>query len=226
MKLGLKILGVIVLFSVLGGFNLVMNASRNPSGNPSRNYTAGAETFLIEGVQKEMTQAVSSQVVTDFSNFEQERDRWRGVDDTVMGGVSQGDFAVTEQGIGLFSGVLSLENNGGFSSVRRASDDVDFSAASGLSLRVRGDGRRYQLRLQTADAEGISYRSEFETTADEWQIVQVPFDSFEPVFRGRIVADAPPLNSAAIEQVGFLIADQKSGAFELEVDWIQSDGLQ
>ncbi len=209
MKLALKIIGLITLFAAIGWFNFAMKEPQN---------IAEAEVPLTALSQNE----TSMQTVTDFTDISDEAERWRGVDDTVMGGVSEGEFYVTQQDTGVFRGTLSLENNGGFSSARRASGDYDFSNASELSLRVKGDGRRYQVRVQTADAEDISYRATF-ATAGEWQVVDVSFSEFEPVFRGRIVSDAPPLNAAAIEQIGFLIADKKEGEFKLEVDWIRAE---
>ena len=43
---------------------------------------------------------------------------WNSVNDGVMGGVSKGGVSRTEQGTMLFSGELSLANNGGFASIR------------------------------------------------------------------------------------------------------------
>jgi len=214
MKIALKILVVIVLFSALGWFNFAMKSPQNAVAEAEKNPDAIAQTQDMNSTQVN--------TVTDFTNSEDERDRWRNVDDNVMGGISQGTIDFTSQNTAIFSGTLSLENNGGFSSVRRDTRDVNLSEASGLSLRIRGDGRRYQLRVHTADAERITYRAEFETTAGEWQQVQFSFSDFEPVFRGRIVPNAPALNPAAVEQVGFLIADKKDGEFELEIDWIRT----
>ena len=214
MKVALKSLVAIALFSALGWFNFAMKSPQNAVAEAEKNPDAIAQTQNINSTQMN--------TVTDFTNSADERDRWRNVNDNVMGGISQGTINFTEQNTAIFSGTLSLENNGGFSSVRRDAEDVDLSEATGLSLRVKGDGRRYQLRVQTADADNISYRAEFETTVGEWQQVQFLFSDFEPVFRGRIVSNAPALNSTAVEQVGFLIADKKDGEFQLEVDWIRA----
>ncbi|MFK8182420.1 MAG: CIA30 family protein [Phormidesmis sp.] len=164
--------------------------------------------------------AIPERTITHFSQESEEASRWRNVDDNVMGGISQGELSITTQGTGWFKGTLSLENNGGFSSVRRDTSDYDFSNISSVITRVKGDGRRYQLRIQTRDADSVTYRAIFETTADEWQTVSVDVEAFEPVFRGRVIESAPSLNAEGIYQIGFLIADKKSGDFSLEVDWI------
>ncbi|MCL7942184.1 CIA30 family protein [Halomonas sp. ATCH28] len=155
----------------------------------------------------------------DFQHAD-EAPRWRAINDEVMGGISRGGLH-QEDGSGVFSGETSLENNGGFASVRREPEAMDLSDASGLVLYVRGDGRRYQLRLRNDQLpEGAAYRALFQPAAEEWQHVALPWQEFEAVFRGRRLADAPPLDPAAIQQVGFLIADRRPGPFRLEVAWL------
>ncbi|MEL7225060.1 MAG: CIA30 family protein [Cyanobacteria bacterium J06576_12] len=66
---------------------------------------------------------------------------WRTQDDTVMGGRSAGHFALTESGHGRFWGDVSLENNGGFSSIRyRFATPVNVADHTAFSLRVKGEG--------------------------------------------------------------------------------------
>ncbi|MGM0983375.1 MAG: CIA30 family protein [Pseudomonadota bacterium] len=157
----------------------------------------------------------------DFQN-PSEASRWRAINDNVMGGISQGNMNI-EEGIGVFSGEISLENNGGFASVRREPEAFDLRDASGVVLHVRGDGRRYQLRLRTDELfDGGAYRALFQPSAGEWQRVALLWSEFEAVFRGRRLENAPPLDPAAIQQLGFLIADRRPGPFRLEVAWLQA----
>ncbi|HSP57182.1 MAG TPA: CIA30 family protein, partial [Halomonas sp.] len=126
-----------------------------------------------------------------------------------------------ESGVGVFSGELSLEHGGGFASVRREPEVFELGACSGLMLYVRGDGRRYQLRLYNNQLiEGGAYRAVFQLRAGEWQRVALAWQDFEAVFRGRRLEDAPPLDPETIQQVGFLIADRRPGPFRLEVAWL------
>ena len=144
---------------------------------------------------------------------------WRAINDGVMGGVSVGRMVVAGQGL-RFEGGLSLEKNGGFASVRRPID-VDLSASTGVRLRLRGDGRTYQFRLRLDERwDGVAWRAEFPTSG-EWQTVELPFDEFTPVFRGRRVPDAGPVVPADIRQVGFMLADKTPGPFALEIRAIE-----
>lgn len=148
--------------------------------------------------------------------------RWRAINDDVMGGISRGHMQV-EDGIGVFSGEISLENDGGFASVRREPETFDLSGQAGLALHVRGDGRRYQLRLRTDRLfDGGAYRALFQPPAGEWQRINLPWHEFEAVFRGRRLEHAPPLDPEAIQQLGLLIADRQPGRFRLEVAWLET----
>ena len=55
--------------------------------------------------------------IFDF-NSESNVYSWRIVNDVVMGGKSSSTITINKEGHGQFSGTVSTENNGGFSSVR------------------------------------------------------------------------------------------------------------
>ena len=74
--------------------------------------------------------------VSDFGGKEGEP-KWFSVDDGVMGGVSKGKLSV-EDGTLVFSGKLSLENNGGFSSLRSGDKKYDFSGKGGFRDAGKG----------------------------------------------------------------------------------------
>ena len=148
---------------------------------------------------------------------------WQVVNDDVMGGVSTSQFLLLTNGGAVFSGVVSLENNGGFASVRSALVQKNLSGSDTFVLRVRGDGRRYKFTVRTdAGFDGANYQAEFATKAGEWQEYRLPFKDFVPTFRGRVLTGVPPLNAAQIASVGFLISDKQSGPFRLEVSWIKA----
>ena len=67
--------------------------------------------------------------------------QWQAVNDGVMGGVSDGRFKITEGKTLEFFGTLSLDNNGGFASVRSKPADRDIKTGDTLVVRVKGDGR-------------------------------------------------------------------------------------
>lgn len=144
---------------------------------------------------------------------------WRSVNDGVMGGISSGGIVRVDELL-RFEGVLSLENNGGFASVRRLIEQ-DLSTVDSVRLQIRGDGRDYQFRLRTDDRwDGIAWRAGFSTTGD-WQTINLELAEFEPVFRGRLLTDAAPLTASEIRQIGFMLADKRPGPFRLDIRSIE-----
>ena len=150
-------------------------------------------------------------------------ERWVAVNDNVMGGVSDGRLRITDRGTLEFSGSVSLENNGGFASIRSRRADADLSRFDGLLVRVRGDGKRYDFNLRTdVRIMAGSYRAKFDTSASGWQEVYLPFADFEPTSFGRVRTDLPPLDPSKIRSFGLMISDKQTGPFALEVEWIKA----
>ena len=161
-------------------------------------------------------------MVVDFKDVS-EKGNWLIINDGVMGGLSKSEIVFSDSGTAVFKGTVSLENNGGFASARSKSRSYGLSGYAGLLLRIKGDGKNYQLRLRTDKRfDGISYRYIFETEPDAWITLRAPFAEFKPVFRGNILEDVPPILPSHIQQIGFLIADKQSGAFQIEFEWIKA----
>ena len=166
-------------------------------------------------MQEEMQQRI-------LLDFEQSGDaaNWSVINDVVMGGVSNSSFAVEKPGTAVFSGVVSLENNGGFASANMKPAQFDVSDCDGIRFRVKGDGKSYKITLKNDGAfNGFSYRFDFSTKNGEWLTLDAPFSSFIPKFMGQTTS-APPVDKAKIKSFGFLIADKQDGPFRLEIDWI------
>jgi monofunctional biosynthetic peptidoglycan transglycosylase len=161
-------------------------------------------------------------IIVDFSSPD-EQDAWEIVNDAVMGGVSSSRISIIGNTAALFQGVVSLENYGGFASMRSRPREFELSGCKGLLVRVNGDGKSYRLRLRTDNShEGIAYQAHFSTEQNKWITVRLAFDAFIPVFRGRVIDDAPRLEINGIQRIGFMIADKQAGPFRLEIEWIKS----
>lgn len=171
-----------------------------------------------------ITATAKENMITNFSEDGTDGLKWRITDDRVMGGRSQGKFEITNQGTMRFSGNLSLENNGGFSSVRSGGVSFDLSDSEGLALRVKGDGRKYQVRLGTEAryrSWDVSFSAGFQTKKDTWVNVRIPFSDFKAGFRGRSL-DQVSFDPSKIRRLGILLGDKKPGRFEVEIDSISA----
>ena len=152
---------------------------------------------------------------------------WTTVNDPVMGG--QSTSAITFGGGGLvFSGNISLANNGGFASARSPQDpDIGRRAAGATALRVRavGDGKTYLLRVGTA-GQPWSYIQRFPTEADVERTYELPVANFVPVgMRLDPAPDAPPtLDPSGISQISVYILDKQQGPFGITIGAIEAAG--
>ncbi len=160
---------------------------------------------------------VSTTVVFDFksdSNF----NKWKVVDDTVMGGRSKGNLILNEQNNGVFFGTVSTENYGGFSSIRYTGMPVSTKSKTHVLLRVKGDKKNYQFRIKNENNLRYSYITEFKTSG-EWETIKLFLGDFYPSFRGRKL-DKPNFNHSEIEEIAFLIGNKKNESFKLIIESI------
>lgn len=161
------------------------------------------------------------QVLFEFAEADAAKE-WQAVNDGVMGGVSEGKFKITDRKTMEFFGTLSLENNGGFASVRTKAKKLGLEKGDTLLARVRGDGREYTLNLYVnKPLVAFSYRATVPTKKGEWIEVKVPLDEFEATSFGRIVKDAGAVKPEEVNALGILIGDKKAGPFKLDVEWIK-----
>jgi NADH dehydrogenase [ubiquinone] 1 alpha subcomplex assembly factor 1 len=185
-----------------------------------------ASTLILLGSALPMSVAEQTfaerEVLFDFSE-QDAADAFGVVNDSVMGGVSESAVLRTEQGELVFGGNVSLENNGGFASMRSVDRTRDLSAFEGLLVRVKGDGQMYSFSVRTdLRIPAGAYYFDFDTRANEWQTIFMPFDAFKPRSFGRELPAAPALNRNEIRSVGVIISDKQAGRFALTVDRIEA----
>ena len=171
-----------------------------------------------------VTTAMADDALTplfDFTGAEAAKE-WQSVNDNVMGGVSEGKFKITDKKAMEFFGTLSLENNGGFASVRTKAKKLGLEKGDTLVVKVRGDGREYSLNLYlNRPLIAFSYRATVKTRKDEWIEVKVPLDKFEATSFGQVVRDAGAVKPEEINAVGFMLGDKKAGPFKMEIESIK-----
>lgn len=160
---------------------------------------------------------IHNKILFDF-NKNISVNEWRIVDDVVMGGNSSGTFRLNEDGHGMFSGDISLENNGGFSSVRYRFPRKDIGYHSKVVLRVKGDGKNYQFRVKDKSDRYYSYVTSF-ATSGEWEEIEIDLEKMYPSFRGRRLNQSN-FSSSFIEEIVFLIGNKKKESFRLLIDSI------
>jgi len=142
---------------------------------------------------------------------------WVSVNDNVMGGISDGKFKITQEKTLFFYGSLSLENNGGFASLRCIPTQLGLKKNDSIYFQAKGDGREYTVNLYTNKRlTAFSYRQSFQTKNNEWVEISLPLEKFIATSFGKVIPKAEPINPSEIESLGFMIGDKKPGAFQIE----------
>lgn len=161
---------------------------------------------------------LNTMVIFDFSE-NSSLENWYTINDNVMGGVSRSEISINEEGNAVFKGSVSLENNGGFCSVRYDFEETPVTDFEKITFRIKGDGKRYQFRIRANRDDYYSYITYFETSGN-WETIEIPLRKMYPVFRGRKL-EMPDFSNDTIEEIAFLIGNKKEETFRLEIDKIE-----
>ncbi|BAY30272.1 NADH:ubiquinone oxidoreductase complex I intermediate-associated protein 30 [Nostoc carneum NIES-2107] len=191
---------------------------------------------LVDAAKKYLL-TPNTKLIFDFTNPSAElKNIWGALDDVVMGGVSASNMQFVDD-TALFAGYVSTANSGGFASVRTKNFEPPFnlSGYEGVELRVRGDGQRYKFFLRPdAKWDGLGYSYSFDTVANTWIDIRIPFADLTPVFRAKTVKDAPPIDASTISSLQLMLSKFEydgalnpkftPGGFSLQVESIKAYG--
>ena len=163
-------------------------------------------------LNQEPALAQSSMKLRDFD--------WSRVNDTVMGGRSSSSLDWQRDDTLLWRGNLSLQNNGGFVSIRSDAGWADWSGYDGIEVILEASGREVEVTMQRRDVRvrAGGYYAAVPTNATGETRVFIPFEAFQlrsfgqPV-RGPTLKDG--LDSAG--GMGMMIADKQEGSFQVVV---------
>ncbi len=143
---------------------------------------------------------------------------WSVVDDAVMGGRSKGRFSVEKEGIGVFKGKVSTQNNGGFSLVRYRFGTKSMIGHRKFVVKIKGDGKQYRFRVKTNDTDQHTYSIALKALSD-WTTLEIPFNQLRPTYRGKTL-DMPEYPGERLQEVAFLIGNGIAENFRLEIAWV------
>jgi monofunctional biosynthetic peptidoglycan transglycosylase len=148
---------------------------------------------------------------------------WNIINDDVMGGVSRSTVEMTSNSL-IFSGYTSLQNNGGFASIRSQRTQKDLSRYETVRIRFRSDtDRTYALRLGLYDRYyKPNFKYFFNSKNSEWQTLEFKLSDFKEYTLGRMTDNSIQwalLNK--VLRVGIIVADKKEGPFRIEIDFIE-----
>ncbi len=148
--------------------------------------------------------------------------KWRIVNDGVMGGLSSSEATVNDKDKIIFTGNISLENNGGFTSLRSQINNFNFENFSGIEININGGGKNFSISMkETAEFTGYYYTAQFATNVDDYSLINIPFDQFKLKYFGKEISSQNKIPLNKIKQVSILIGDEQSGNFIAEIDYVK-----
>lgn len=159
-------------------------------------------------------------------NFGRTADRvqdWVKISDNVMGGVTTSRLEYTDNSM-VLSGNISLDNYGGFSSVKTRFKNFDLSEFNGLRVRFRSTNQRFAFTLEDSrNWTQPNYKGEFlHSKENTWTETTIYFKDFKEYQIGEPTGEK--LNLASLKDIirlGIITTEKKEGPFSLEVDYIE-----
>lgn len=150
-----------------------------------------------------------------------ESPQWMAINDTVMGGRSQGELS-TNQNSFAFKGSISFENNGGFASVRGPFQETNLSDYSTVEIRYKTTGQSFALTLENYRPFYMPYyKKTLPNSNGNWKTVTLQLKDFKAYRLGEETGDK--LSKTILKEIiriGFINGEKKEGAFSLEVDYV------
>ncbi len=193
---------LLIILSLLT-ISCMSNSNKNPADETTNKTAAKSEK--------------NSQMLYDFTK--QGKGKWRIQNDVVMGGRSESQLKMTDENYALFTGRVSLENNGGFCSIHQTSEKEPFiikEESDAFILNLKGDGKDYNFRVRTPKGRH-SYASTFSTNNNgDWETITIPFKSMHATYRGEVV-NVPNYNGENVVEMQLMIGNKKEENFEIFV---------
>ncbi|EKB48241.1 Complex I intermediate-associated protein 30 (CIA30) [Cecembia lonarensis LW9] len=161
-------------------------------------------------------------LVFDFGP-EKDFGRWSIINDGVMGGLSQSQERMDGDAV-LFSGTVSLKNNGGFVSLRSAMGNYDLSGYTHCEIRFKSDtDRKFELLIEKETRFNLpKFRAKFGGKTQNWETLIIPLEDLEISRMGNILQQGiDPQALKEIQRIGIILADKQEGSFQLWIDYLK-----
>ena len=146
---------------------------------------------------------------------------WRVVNDGVMGGLSKGKAQLKENSL-FFSGTISLENNGGFTSFRAPYQRSNLSGLKIIEVRYRSTGRSCAISLDQDTRFWLPNHKLPLPLSNDWSVVTIPIKELYEYRMGRKTGRFMTNEKAAsVIRIGIITDSKEAGDFTFEIDYIK-----
>lgn len=158
-----------------------------------------------------------------FGNSTNQCRDWVMISDNIMGGVTRSKLEYTNNSL-LLSGSISLDNFGGFSSIKTQFGKYDLSEYKGVKIRFKSTGQQFAFTLENSQNwTRPNFKGDFAAKKENtWEVVILYFKNFKEYQIGEPTGN--PLNPASLKnmvRLGIITTAKKEGPFSLEVDYVE-----
>jgi monofunctional biosynthetic peptidoglycan transglycosylase len=160
--------------------------------------------------------------IIDFGNSAEKNQEWVLLSDNIMGGITKSKIEYTDNSV-LLSGNISLDNYGGFSSIKTKYKSFDLSMFTGIKIKFKSSKQRFVFTLEDdRNWTQPNYINEFSSKKDDtWEEVTIYFKDFKEIVIGEPTGNMMKTKSLNnIVRLGIMTHEKKEGPFSLEVDYI------
>ena len=172
-------------------------------------------SFLAITLISVISFSLNAQNIFDFGS-DLNLKSWYIVNDDVMGGASSSTLTINNSGHGVFSGKISLKNNGGFASTRYNFNKINVSKDNTINIILKGDKKIYQFRIKEKNYDYHSYVYNF-ITSGKWEVISINLKDMYPSYRGRKLNEQN-FSGNEINQLSILISNKVEENFSLLID--------
>lgn len=168
-------------------------------------------------------QSFGQSSIIDFGNSAEKNQEWKLLSDNIMGGVTKSKIEYTNNSV-LLTGNISLDNYGGFSSIKTKYKSVDLSKYNGIKIKFKSTNQKFAFTLEdNQDWTQPNYKREFSSKKeDTWEEVIIYFKDFQEIVIGETTGNMMKSKSLKnIVRMGIMTYEKKEGPFSLEVDYIE-----
>jgi len=187
---------------------------------PIRDPIEKMKSLLILLLALTLPTAPREALVLEFGNKPGKISDWVLISDNIMGGVSRSRVEYTDNSVQL-SGVISLDNYGGFASLKTRFSKVDLSGYKGVRIRFRSTDQRFAFTLEDSQNwTRPNYKNEFRAQKDgTWETATIYFKDFKETVIGEPTGrKMDPSVLKNVVRMGIITTQKKEGAFSLEIE--------
>jgi len=159
-------------------------------------------------------------LIFDFGR-NNDSDNWVIINDAVMGGLSTSQV-IEDSTSYIFSGDVSLDNNGGFASLRSPRDIYNLEAFTVMTIRYKSTDRDFAVVLESHNQYYMPYHKQIcKSNTDGWSTSEFLLTEFKEYRLGEETGNVIKSKSLReIRRFGIVINDKAAGPFRIEVDYI------